>query len=99
MTLLSHNYSPKMYMYGKVCIVSDVDECATNTFDCPHHSSCTNAPTGSYSCVCNIGYEYDPVTGHCLGEFMCTLVINSKHAVCTHAWLQQGDSESFRDVK
>lgn len=33
----------------------DVDECA-NPRSCPEHSTCHNS-LGSYSCVCNTGYE------------------------------------------
>ena len=36
-------------------VSSDIDECLTETHDCPARSRCINTP-GSYSCVCEEGF-------------------------------------------
>lgn len=46
---------------------TNIDECATNTYNCTPHSTCKNLPQGTYSCVCNNYYEKDPEKGECVG--------------------------------
>lgn len=47
--------------------VADIDECATETYDCPKHSSCVNTE-GSYDCECDEGYmsHQDKCVGKCV---------------------------------
>ena len=42
----------------------DIDECATNQFDCPETSHCN----GSYECNCDVNYQV--VNGDCAHEFV-----------------------------
>ena len=39
-------------------LVSDVDECATNTHDCAADADCINTD-GSFICSCQVGYIGD----------------------------------------
>jgi hypothetical protein len=43
-----------------VFIVSDFNECSTNTHGCNQESTCVNEE-GTFSCKCNSGYDGDGV--------------------------------------
>ena len=58
------------FIYNKIYFSSDVDECSETPNLCGTRGSCTNTPSGSYTCVCKIGYTpITTATGHsCQGN-------------------------------
>jgi len=44
-----------------MCVLVDIDECATNNGGCHTYASCSNTP-GSFTCTCNIGYTGNGLT-------------------------------------
>ena len=44
-----------------VILVSDVDECTTDTHNCDVNAVCTDTD-GSFTCACNSGYSGDGTT-------------------------------------
>ncbi|GMR47408.1 hypothetical protein PMAYCL1PPCAC_17603, partial [Pristionchus mayeri] len=62
----------------------DINECKTNRSDCHEVAKCTNT-IGSYSCVCQEGFEGDPFKG-------CTPIDKCKSVKC------DGTSETCKEV-
>ena len=50
-----------------VCFLLDIDECATNAYNCHADGHCVN-DVGSYNCSCNSGYSGDGLLT-CTGDF------------------------------
>ena len=68
---------------GDMCF--DIDECAAGIFECQENSSCVNTP-GSYTCECDIGFDYFKIDGNttCLDIDECVLFAHEcdPNAVC-----------------
>src|SRR5690625_5245278 len=69
---------------------SDIDECATDQYDCPELSTCNNT-YGSYVCICNDGYggincsdieECTTDQDNCTGHSTCNNTIGSYTCNC-----------------
>jgi hypothetical protein len=50
---------PGYMLTGDACV--DIDECATNSDSCSANATCMNA-AGSFTCMCNAGYDGDGMT-------------------------------------
>ena len=57
-------------------IFTDIDECKRGTHNCMEASNCKNT-IGSYTCLCNKGYEMK--NGRCVGKCIFKRVINFKY--------------------
>ena len=44
------------YKYGAHFVVSDIDECSSETNGCDENAECNNA-LGSYKCICKDGFH------------------------------------------
>lgn len=89
---------------GETC--TDIDECAEGTDDCDANASCTNTP-GSFTCVCNAGYEGDGVTctdidecaegtAGCDASATCTNTAGGFDCSCNEGY--EGDGSSCTDT-
>ena len=58
-SLLYHRLAP---------LVIDLDECATSMDNCAADATCTNTPTGNFTCTCNPGYTGDGTV--CMGKYV-----------------------------
>ena len=63
-------------------IVSDVDECTTDTHNCDANAVCTDTD-GSFTCSCNSGYSGDGTT--CTSKLKFgSLVLIIKYCLLSH---------------
>lgn len=66
-------------------IISDIDECDTNTDNCSSDANCTNTD-GGFTCVCNTGYTGagDACQGiYVVSAYLKTLTVSLFLIICT----------------
>lgn len=57
-----------MSRFSMLSCFSDIDECSMDKQACDSTQNCVNT-IGSYLCECRIGFNLDPVTGACTGNW------------------------------
>lgn len=62
---------------------TDIDEC-TNGNPCGPNATCTNTPSGSFSCLCDPGYQGSPPSTTCTAIIDCADNPCDPNATCTN---------------
>ncbi|KAL5005995.1 hypothetical protein ScPMuIL_017153 [Solemya velum] len=86
---------------GDCDVCEDIDECATDTADCPNHSECVNTE-GSYYCNCDDGFvsyhdkcvdfnECREYTDDCPTNSVCVNMYGTYDCICCNGYEDDGE--------